>query len=90
MALAVKLRKLIQSDLDIISASAPDVVILEISTNDLSVNRLEVVGSDIKEFVHVVRETSAVKVIGVCEVIPRGARLPQASNFNRAVPVFND
>ena len=44
-------RKLIQFDLDIISALTPDVVILEIGTNDLSMNRQEVAGSDNEEFV---------------------------------------
>lgn len=83
-------KKLIQFDLDVVSALAPDVVILEIGTNDLSLTRPEVVGSEIEEFVRLLRQTFKVKVIGVCEVIPRGAKFPHASNFNRAVPILNE
>ena len=74
--------KLRQHDLSVVSSFALDIVILEIGTNDLAVDRPEVVGSAIEELVRFLRENMSIGVVGVCEVIPRGECYPQAANFN--------
>ncbi len=64
-------QKLRQHDLDEVSRLSPDIVLLEIGTNDLSYLRPEVVGSQIEELVVLLREIYMVKVVGVCLVTPR-------------------
>ena len=81
--------KLRQRDLSVVSSFAPDIVILEIGTNDLTVDRPEVVGSTIEELVRFLKEDMAIRVVGVCEVIPRGESYPRAANFNESVSVLN-
>ena len=63
--------KLRSFDLQVVMSISPDVVILEISTNDLSLEQPEVVDSAIKELVRLLLDSS-VRVVGVCHVIPRG------------------
>ena len=60
-------------------------VILEIGTNDLTRLRPEVTGSEIEELVRLLLDTFSVRVIGVCEVLPR-ARAPF---FNDAALILN-
>ena len=71
-------------DLGAVSALKPDVVILEIGTNDLVANRPDVVGSEIDDVVQLLQQSYSVRVIGVCEVIPR-VRTPF---FNAAAPII--
>ena len=78
-------RKLIQYDLGVFSSLSPHAVILEIGTNDLSDLRPEVVGSEIEELVRLLLDSYAVRVIGVCEVIPR----VRAPIFNDAALILN-
>ena len=54
-----------------VSALKPDVIILEIGANDLVADHPEVVGSEIDYLVQLLLQSSSVRVIGVCEVIPR-------------------
>ena len=68
-----------------VSALKPDVIILEIGTNDLAANRPEVVGSEIDDLVQLLLQSYSVRVIGVCEVIPR----VRAPFFNAAAPILN-
>ena len=77
--------KLRQHDLGCVSSLRPDIIILEIGTNDLADLRPEVVGSEIDELVHFLLVSFSVRVIGVCEVIPR----VRAPFFNAAAPIFN-
>ena len=77
--------KLRQHDLGFVSSLRPDVIILEIATNDLVDRRPEVVGSEIDEFVHFLLDSFSVCVIGVCEVIPHFRVL----FFNAAAPILN-
>ena len=58
-------------DLGAVSALKPDVSILEIGTNDLVANRPEVLGSEIDDVVQLLQQSYFVRVIGVCEAIPR-------------------
>ena len=68
-----------------VSALKPDVIILEIGTNDLAANRPDVVGSEIDDLVQLLLQSYSVRVIGVCEVIPR----VRAPFFNAAAPILN-
>lgn len=60
--------KLRLHDLHVVRRLSPDVVILEIGTNDLSVLGPEVVGSSIEELVSSLLNDFAVSVIGVCPI----------------------
>lgn len=57
-------------DLGIIGSNAPEIVILEIGTNDLSHLQPEVVGSAIDDLVNLLFSKFHVRVIGWCYVIP--------------------
>ena len=61
----------LRRDLRVVSSLSPKVVILKIGTNDLAGLRPEVTGSEIEELVRLLLDTYSVRVIGVCEVIPR-------------------
>ena len=63
--------KALYYDLGALTEFSPDIIILEIGTNDLTVSAPEVVGSAIDDFVRFLRCSFAVKIIGVCEVLPR-------------------
>lgn len=78
-------KKLRLYDLGVVSALKPDVIILEIGTNDLGANRPEVVGSGIVDLVQLLLQSYSVRVIGICEVIPR----VRAPFFNTAATILN-
>ena len=80
------LRRLHQrGGLGVVSSISPAIVILEMGTNDLSGLRPEVVGSEIEELVSLLLKSYSVRVIGVCEVIPR----VRAPFLNDAALVLN-
>ena len=81
--------KLRSCDLRIIRRMAPDVVILELGTNELVKISPEVVGSSIEELVRLLLEVFSVRVVGVCEVIPRGISHLQATLFAQRARIFN-
>ena len=58
-------------DLSLVLKYKPDIVILELGTNDLSTLRPEVVGSKIDDLAQVLRDQYKVRVIGVCQVVNR-------------------
>lgn len=58
-------KKLRLYDLGVVSALKPDVIILEIGTNDLGANRPEVVGSGIVDLVQLLLQSYSVRVIGI-------------------------
>ena len=68
----------LRRDLGMVSSLSPQVVILELGTNDLTRLRLEVAGSEIED-------TFSVRVIGVCKVLPR----VRAPFFNDAASILN-
>ena len=63
-----KLRKF---DLHVVKRLFPDIIILEIGTNDLTRNSPEIVESEIDDFVRFILDNLPVRVVGVCHVIPR-------------------
>lgn len=66
-----------------------DIVISEIGTNDLAVDRPEVVGSVIEELVCFLREDMSIRAVGICKVIQRGEGYLPAADFNESVSVLN-
>ena len=56
-------------DLGFVRAWKPDIVILELGTNDLTKFSPESVGSSLEELVKLLKENCSVKVIGVCQII---------------------
>ena len=62
-----------QQNRHVVSFVIPDIVLLEIGTNDLSHRTPEVVGSLLEELVHLLLRELSVRVIGVCHIIPGGA-----------------
>ena len=81
--------KLRKYDLHVVRSLSPDIVILEIGTNDLSVHGPEVVGSAIDELVELLRVNFSVRVVVVCEIISRGSSNTRAENFNASAKVLN-
>ena len=79
------MEKLRLYDLGVVSARQLDITILEIGTNDLVDDRPEVVSSEIDDLAQLLLASYSVRVIGVCEVIPR-VRTPF---FNAAAPILN-
>lgn len=65
--------KTMRHDLHVVASFAPDIVILQLGTNDLS--RLDplVVGSSLEDLVRLLHDHFNVKVICVCQTIYRGA-----------------
>ena len=63
--------KLLKYDLIFVLNFRPDIILLEIGTNDLSHSAPEVVGSKIEEFARLLRDQYKVRVVGVCQVIDR-------------------
>ena len=65
-------KKLRQHDIHILSRLQPDIVILDIGTNDLSNTDPVLVGSEIEEFVQSLLIQYKVKVVELCHVTARG------------------
>ena len=63
--------KLRKYDFGVVARLSPDIVILEIGTNDLSFLPPEVVGSEIEELVSQLQQAYRVKVVCVCLITPR-------------------
>ena len=73
--------KLRSFDLHVVERIAPDVLILEIGSNDLVDTSPEVVGSEIESLVHPIVEDYKVRVICVCHVISCGYSYDKAATF---------
>ena len=63
--------KIMQHDLPFVQHFKPDIVILEVGTNDLSSCAPEVVGSKVDDLARLFRDKYNVRVVGVCHVINR-------------------
>jgi len=80
--------KLRSFDLHVVEQIAPDVLILEIGTNDLVATSPEVVGSVIEGLVCLLLEDYKVRVVCVCHVIPRGHSHDEAASFAERVEIL--
>jgi len=78
-----------EDDLHVVRDLAPDIVILEIGTNDLTHTPPEIVGSNIDDLVRLLVRDFAVRAVGVCGVIPRGISVPHALSFWESASVLN-
>ena len=78
-----------ENDLHVVRDLAPDIVILEIGTNDLTHTPPEIVGSNIDDLVRLLVRDFAVHAVGVCGVIPRGISVPHALSFWVSTSVLN-
>ena len=76
------------SDLHVVERIAPDVLILEIGTNDLVDTSPEVVGSEIENLVRLLLEHYKVRIVCVCHVIPRGHSYEDAACFAGRVEIL--
>ncbi len=79
-----KLRKF---DLALIARVSPEIVILEIGTNDLVNTPPEVVGSDIEDMVRHLISHYAVRAVVLCHVTPRMTH--PSSKFNEKATLLN-
>ena len=79
--------KLKKFDMGVISKISPDIVILEIGTNDLSNTPPEVVGSDIEDMVQQLISQYSVRAVVLCHVTPRATY--QSSTFNERAQLLN-
>ena len=82
--------KLRRFDLSVTSSYKPDVVILEIGTNDLFNDAPEVVGSAIEDLVHLLFGYASVRVIGWCCVIPRAVSHADSAFFHQRAIILNN
>ena len=80
-----RLRKSQKFDLGFVCAWKPDIIILELGTNDLTKFSPESVGSSLEEVVQLLYENCSVKVIGVCQEIKRCPPPPKVLDFNSRV-----
>ena len=76
--------KLRSFNLHVVEQIAPDVLILEIGTNDFVDTSLEVVGSEIESLVCLLVEDYKVRVVCVCYVIQKDFYLPDGGHVNPA------
>ena len=60
--------KLRMFDLHVVKRLSPDIIIVEIGTNDLTRSAPEVVRSEIDDFVRFLLDNPTVRVVGVCHV----------------------
>lgn len=67
---------------------APDVLILEIGTNDLVDTGPEVVGSEIEDLVCLLLGSYSVRVVCICRVNPHGISHTDALIFARRVEIL--
>ena len=82
--------KLRRFDLDITTASRPDIVVLEMGTNDLSSVEPEVVGSAIDDLVQFLFGHFSVRMICWCCVIPRAISHVDAGLFHQRAKILNN
>ena len=69
-------------DIEWLKGSKPDILILELGTNDLSCSPPEVVGSRIHDLACFMRDEVRVSLVGVCQVVDRN--IPGSSNPDMA------
>ena len=81
---SVRMHKLRSFDLHVVPSLSPEIVILETGTNDLPNCKPEVVGSAIEDLVVLILGQFSVRVVGVCQVIPRGQTHADSEFFDRS------
>ena len=82
--------KMVKFDLGVVAKMRPNIIILELGTNDLSLVGPEMVGSAIDDLVNLLIEEFSVSVIGVCKTIPRHGSEPEVLVFNDQALILNN
>ena len=77
--------KVLEFDLGVVDSFKPDVVILQLGSNDLVDLAPETVGSSLEELVHLLHTKFAVKLIGVCQTLKRVPPSLRVPDFNTRV-----
>jgi lysophospholipase L1-like esterase len=77
--------KLVKYDFGYVQKFQPNIVILEVGTNDLPLMKPETVGSKIDDLVHLLLGVTSIRVIGVCLVSDRAS----SPEFNAKVRILN-
>ena len=78
------IKKVRQHDMRLIEKFDPDIIILELGTNDLSFLPPEVVGSELDEFIRFLLQRFSMKIVAVCKVINRSD-----DTFNSKAAILN-
>ena len=68
-------------DLSIICCLSPDIIVLELGSNDLTKLPVQTVGSELETLVRILHDEFHVKTIAVCQVIRRHSYECTADNF---------
>ena len=85
-------QKVTEFDLPTVTAFAPDVVLLELGTNDLASLAPEVVGSNIDDLVQLLLSKYSVRLVIWCQVTPRATVKRHAyhsADFNKNAVLLN-
>ena len=84
--------KVLKYDLSWVKKYKPDIVILEMGTNDLSGHNPEAVRSKLDDLVHVLSDQDKVRVVAVCQVINRNLPHTQAPDnpFNTKAALLRE
>ena len=77
--------KLVKIDFNRVTQFQPNIVILEVGTNDLTLEKPETVGSRIDDLVRMLLGVPSVRVVGVCLVTNRAS----SPKFNEKVAILN-
>ena len=81
--------KLHAFNLGVVNSLAPEIVILEIGTNDLANLPPEVIGSALDDLIQLLLSSFPVHVVGWCYVIPRGLSHPDSALFRQGAEILN-
>ena len=76
--------KTIKFDLHVVRSTRPDIVIVQLGTNDLPVQSPLQVGSELEDFVRLLHDSYGVKFVCVCQTIRRRS----ATAFNKNVDLL--
>ena len=77
--------KTIRHDLHVVQSVRPDIVIVQLGTNDLSSRPPLLVGSDLEDFVRLLHDSCGVQFVCVCQTIRRRSA---KRSFNKNVDIL--
>ena len=83
------INKLHTLDLGIINSLSPEIIILEIGTNDLAILPPEVIGSALDDLVQLLLSSFPVRMVGWCYIIPRAFSHPDSALFRQRAEILN-
>ena len=74
--------KAIRHDLHVVQSVRPNIVIVQLGTNDLSSRPPLLVGSDLEDFVRLLHDSCGVQFVCVCQTIRRRSSMSFNENVN--------